>query len=147
MSAMGDTDAFRSLTSSSSSSSENSTSCAAEDSSIASMGRIADVSIPFCVLHALDDPLVTWRTTGHNPSKLVESGTGHVMMLLTKNGGHVGWPLGMNPRTEGWRWMNDAVRDFVVAADGALREEQADRSSREDGDGDGGGGAVAARES
>lgn len=30
-------------------------------------------------------------------------------------GGHVGWPLGNNPKKEGWRWMNDVGRDFVLA--------------------------------
>ena len=58
------------------------------------VGRIANVSIPFCVLHALDDPLVTWRTMGHDPESLVNTGSGYLMMVLTKTGGHVGWPLG-----------------------------------------------------
>jgi len=84
------------------------------------MGRINNVSIPFCLLNALDDPLVTWKTVAENkgprhPSNLVKTGTGNLIMLLTKGGGHVGWPLGWNPANEGWRWMNDAAGSFVTA--------------------------------
>lgn len=77
------------------------------------VGRISNISIPFCVLHALDDPLVTWRTMGHDPETLVNSGSGLIMMALTKSGGHVGWPLGMLPQKQSWKFMNDAVRDFT----------------------------------
>lgn len=35
------------------------------------------------------------------------------MMLLTDAGGHVGWPLGLNPAKEGWKWMNNAVSSFT----------------------------------
>jgi hypothetical protein len=53
-------------------------------------GRIANVSIPFAVLQALDDPLVGWRTLGTNDLQgLADSGSGNVMLVLTKAGGHV----------------------------------------------------------
>ncbi len=53
-------------------------------------GRIANVSIPFAVLQALDDPLVGWRTIGtDDPQGLVDSGSGNVLLVLTKAGGHV----------------------------------------------------------
>ena len=88
-----------------------------------SWGRIESVSIPFVVLQALDDPLVGWRTIGtEKPQELVASGSGNLMLLLTKAGGHVGWPLGTNPKKYGWKWMNDVARDFVVAVDKAKRE-------------------------
>ena len=55
-----------------------------------SWGRIANVSVPFAVLQALDDPLVGWRTVGTNdPQGLADSGSGNVMLVLTKAGGHV----------------------------------------------------------
>jgi predicted alpha/beta-fold hydrolase len=87
-------------------------------------GRIANVSVPFCVLHALDDPLTSWRTMGHNPQKLVNTGSGHIMMLLTDAGGHVGWPLGLNPRKEGWKWMNNAVSSFTNSVHLAKLEQK-----------------------
>lgn len=108
MSAMGDTNVFKA---------ETNPSSLDED-----FGRIANVSIPFCALHALDDPLVTWRTMGHNPTKLVNTGSGHIMMVLTRSGGHVGWPFGLNPRQHGWKFMNDAASSFVNSVDAAKNE-------------------------
>jgi predicted alpha/beta-fold hydrolase len=54
--------------------------------------RIHNVAIPFCVVHAFDDPLVTWRTVSANnglmhPANLTASvKTGNLMILLTKAG-------------------------------------------------------------
>jgi predicted alpha/beta-fold hydrolase len=111
MSAMGDSSAFQASHMKSDVDTENE-----------EIGRIADVSIPFCVLHALDDPLTTWRTMGHNPEKLVQTGSGYSMMFLTESGGHVGWPLGLNPSKNGWKFMNDAVAGFVKSVDMARLE-------------------------
>jgi predicted alpha/beta-fold hydrolase len=89
-------------------------------------GKIHTVSIPFCVVQALDDPLVTWRATASNegfmhPENLVRTGSGNVMLLLTKAGGHVGWPLGSAPFLDKWKWMSDAVMSFAQAVDEANR--------------------------
>mmetsp|Transcript_6557 Transcript_6557/g.9553 ORF Transcript_6557/g.9553 Transcript_6557/m.9553 type:complete len:647 (-) Transcript_6557:319-2259(-) len=88
------------------------------------VGRIANVSIPFLVVHALDDPLCTWRTMGPNPQQLIQTGSGNVMMLLTKTGGHVGWPLGTNPKLDGWKWMNNVVGSFVDSVDRVIKKEE-----------------------
>lgn len=94
-----------------------------DNTSAESWGRIANVSIPFLVLQALDDPLVGWRTLGtENVQGLADAGLGNTMLLLTKAGGHVGWPLGNNPKTEGWKWMNNIGRDFTLAVASAKRE-------------------------
>ena len=90
------------------------------------ISRIANVSIPFCVLHALDDPLITWKAVALDegamyPSNLVKSGSGFLMLLLTKRGGHVGWPMGWNARRYKWKWMNDAAKEFVGAVVRAKR--------------------------
>jgi len=83
--------------------------------------RIHTVSIPLCVVHALDDPLVTWRTVAANtglmhPTNLTAAvKSGNVMILLTKAGGHVGWPLGWLPFVDNWKWMNDVGMHFVEA--------------------------------
>lgn len=80
MSAMGDRIASFGLLDSHSNSSE----CVADE-----WGRIANTSVPFAVLQALDDPLVGWRTIGTDrPQQLVDSGKGNIMLLLTKAGGH-----------------------------------------------------------
>ncbi len=37
--------------------------------------------------------------------------------MLTKSGGHVGWPLGLNPKAHGWKFMNDAASSFANSVD------------------------------
>lgn len=83
-------------------------------------GKIDNVSIPLCVMHALDDPISTWRTVAANegfmqPSTLVRSGRGNLMLLLTKRGGHVGWPLGVLSHRRQWEFMSSAASDFASA--------------------------------
>ena len=80
-------------------------------------GKIHSVSVPLCVLHAFDDPLITWRATANNhgfmrPEKMVKSGSGNVMLLLTKSGGHVGWPTGILPCQDKWKWMSEVAMSF-----------------------------------
>lgn len=92
------------------------------------VGRIGNVSIPLLLLHALDDPLVPWTCVAAadglmHPERLVKTGKGNIMMLLTKSGGHVGWPTGWLPHLNKWRWMSDAVKGFVDAV--ALSKEEA----------------------
>jgi predicted alpha/beta-fold hydrolase len=46
--------------------------------------------------HSLDDPLITWRSVAANegllhPNNLTQRGSGNMLILLTKQGGHVGW--------------------------------------------------------
>lgn len=93
---------------------------AMEESPNTVVGRIQDLAIPLCVIHALDDPLLTWRTVAANkgfmhPANLTRTGSGNLVLLLTKGGGHVGWPLGWFPHLHRWRWMNDAASSFVNA--------------------------------
>ena len=108
MSAMGDTNAFK-----------NTSNFTNVDESV---GRIGNISIPFCVLHSLDDPLTTWRTVGHDPERLVNTGSGHTMLVLTKSGGHVGWPLGLFPQLYGWKFMNDAAYNFLKSVDISMKK-------------------------
>lgn len=123
MSAMGDTCAFQALNCEVGRTNATTTRIAKDDCTTCDqVGRIGNVSIPFCVMHALDDPLTTWRTMGHDPQRVVQTGSGHIMMFLTKSGGHVGWPLGLNPASSGWKFMNDAVSGFVNGVDQARME-------------------------
>ena len=85
-------------------------------------GKIHDVSIPLLVVHAFDDPLITWRATVQNsgfmhPENLVTTGSGNLMLLLTRAGGHVGWALGLWPTTHKWKWMSDVVISFAQSVD------------------------------
>ena len=94
-------------------------------------GKIHDVSIPLLVVHAFDDPLITWRATIQNsgfmhPENLVKSGSGNLMLLLTKAGGHVGWALGLWPTTYKWKWMSDVVMSFALSVDEAKKATSED---------------------
>ena len=94
-----------------------------------STAKIHTVSVPLCVLHALDDPLLTWRTVANNeglmrPDNLVQTGNGNLIMLLTKAGGHVGWPTGNLIFVDKWKWMSDAVMGFAEAVDKANRAKK-----------------------
>ena len=85
-------------------------------------GRIANVSVPFAAVHALDDPLTAWRTVGTaDPQSLADSGSGNVIVVLTESGGHVGWPLGNNPAENQWLWMSNLAGSFAKAVDTARR--------------------------
>jgi len=82
--------------------------------------RVHRISIPLCVIHGLDDPLISWRTVASNdglmhPTNLTKTGSGNLVILLTKRGGHVGWPLGWLPFVDKWAWMNNAATSFVEA--------------------------------
>ena len=77
-----------------------------------------NISIPLLVAHALDDPLITWRTVAanHGPMHPKNLTAGKpLFMLVTKRGGHVGWPVGWLPTKEKWRWMSDVSSSFVEA--------------------------------
>jgi predicted alpha/beta-fold hydrolase len=79
------------------------------------------INVPFCVVHALDDPLITWRVVASNnkegvlhPSKLTRENP-NLFLLLTKRGGHVGWPTGWLPFIDKWKWMSAVPAGFVDA--------------------------------
>jgi predicted alpha/beta-fold hydrolase len=82
--------------------------------------KIHKVFIPHCILFALDDPVVSWRVMAANhglmhPSKIVQTGVGNIMLMLTKQGGHLGWPVGMSPAENGWKWMSQAANSYASA--------------------------------
>ena len=94
-----------------------------------SFGRIETVSIPLCMLFALDDPLTTWKNVVANegyrhPSNLSRIGQGNLMILLTKRGGHVGWPTGWFPGNDKWKWMSEAMLSFGQAVNQAKRQKK-----------------------
>jgi predicted alpha/beta-fold hydrolase len=99
--------------------------------------RIHNVSIPLCIIHALDDPLVTWRTVAakegiFHPSNLVKTGSGNLVILLTNGGGHVGWPVGLLPQRNRWKWMHDAASSFILAVDKVQKEKTMDGDNGEE---------------
>jgi predicted alpha/beta-fold hydrolase len=91
--------------------------------------RILNVSVPLCILHALDDPISTWRNNAAGegflrPDVITGSGKGNIMLLLTQKGGHVGWPTGWLSWRNGWEFMNEAAASFVDAIEQAKLEQE-----------------------
>mgnify|MGYP003873182169 CR=1 FL=1 len=92
-------------------------------------GKIHNISIPLCIMHALDDPISTWRTVSSNegfmqPTNLIRTGQGNLMLLFTKKGGHVGWPLGWLSHRRQWEFMSEAAAHFADAVMKAKQELQ-----------------------
>ena len=85
--------------------------------SIEEPGRMGDISVPFAILSALDDPIVCEKCLG-DPTRISKVAGGNIFYILSKRGGHVGFPLDPVP-TEKWRWMNEAILNFVEAVGGA----------------------------
>jgi hypothetical protein len=97
--------------------------------------KIANISIPLLVLQALDDPVTTWRNVAANhglmhPDNLVRTGQGNLVVLLTRKGGHVGWPLGWWPSKNKWKFMNDDVAAGFVNAVLETRQHQRHQHQR-----------------
>ncbi|GMH58945.1 hypothetical protein TL16_g13091 [Triparma laevis f. inornata] len=89
-------------------------SAASDFVSVEDAGAIGDVSIPLAIVNALDDPIVCEKCIG-DPRLISQTGSGNIFLLLTKRGGHVGYPLGPDVRSGKWSWMSDAVSAFVEA--------------------------------
>jgi len=47
----------------------------------------------------------------------------YVSLLTLFSAFLVGWPLGLNPAANNWKWMSDSVRDFALAVDESMKSE------------------------
>jgi predicted alpha/beta-fold hydrolase len=88
------------------------------------------IPIPHAVLQAMDDPISTWRSNAASsprsalyPGNLVaEVHQGNIILLLTRIGGHVGWPIGPLPGS--WEFMNDMfAAGFISAYDDCCKKQ------------------------
>eukprot|EP00980_Cylindrotheca_fusiformis_P021650 scaffold8505_cov130-Cylindrotheca_fusiformis.AAC.16 len=94
--------------------------------------KVDSIAVPLVVLHAMDDPLLSWRATCANeglmnPKNLVKTGTGNLMILLTKAGGHVGWPVGFFFFQNNWKWMSDVAMSLATAVQAAKQRQLSDK--------------------
>lgn len=79
-------------------------------------------AIPHLVLQSFDDPISSWRTNAANdpssilyPSNLVtHEQSSNIVLLLTRQGGHLGWSTGWLPRS--WNYMNNLVAAGFVSS-------------------------------
>lgn len=97
-----------------------------EDMSAAGRGdaegieRLKRVAVPTLILHAQDDPIAIFEVAVPD----IVCTTDNVMLLATRHGGHIGWPLGWRPSLNGWRpslnrwsFMVDIAMEFASALD------------------------------
>ncbi|CAM9822883.1 unnamed protein product [Hapterophycus canaliculatus] len=81
------------------------------DMSAAADGKIAGLRTPTLAVSSLDDPIMTG---GGWPSASLKE-TKDLFILLTRKGGHVGWPTGWSPTRNRWSWMSTTSLDFCEA--------------------------------
>lgn len=74
--------------------------------------RWKNVAVPLLAVAACDDP-ITHCDTLH--SELLSKGNDNLMFLITGQGGHCGWPLGMRPWERGFDFSNEAISVFIEA--------------------------------
>jgi predicted alpha/beta-fold hydrolase len=82
--------------------------------------QIHNLSIPLVIVNSLDDPISPWRSVVSNhgamhPAHLTQTGNGRLMMLITRRGGHVSWPVGWYPTQQKWSWMSHLALSFAQA--------------------------------
>ena len=69
------------------------------------------VAIPLLAVHACDDPIVDSTTY----DTAIGCGNDNLWFLITRHGGHIGWPEGTSPRRHGWRYMREVAWEFSAA--------------------------------
>ena len=72
---------------------------------------LSTIELPTFILHARDDPFISRRTLSTIPQK-VNPRNQHIDVLITKQGGHVGW-LGQSSQRGDMRWMDDIIVKWV----------------------------------
>ena len=79
--------------------------------------HLHQLSIPLLFVNAVNDPIMSHLTFEKYiiPNEMNEN----LFVFLTEGGGHVGWPMGINPITFKWGWMSEIVFEFT---DGILNE-------------------------
>ncbi|CAM9157366.1 unnamed protein product [Chrysoparadoxa australica] len=79
-----------------------------EDMSCGCGGKLKRLTTPMLAVHAMDDPIMSATGALVKDSLAAETLT----VLLTKTGGHVGFPVGWNPVKKKWSWMSGLALDY-----------------------------------
>ncbi|KAF4666541.1 Phospholipase abhd3 [Perkinsus chesapeaki] len=68
----------------------------------------SDIAVPTLIVHSLDDPIIHVDAGAAIPS----TASKYLFALITKTGGHVGWPQGWTPWEKGFHWVSETVLQF-----------------------------------
>lgn len=93
-----------------------------EDVSCGAHGKLKKLTTPLLMVHAEDDPILGVDALDIAVEEAKSGNNDHLVVAITEHGGHVGWPSGMNPKTERWSWMSLSALEFINACDAVLRE-------------------------
>eukprot|EP00903_Cladosiphon_okamuranus_P014215 g13207.t1 len=74
-------------------------------------GKVAGLRTPTLAVSSLDDPIMNPDGAPIDEVKNIEG----LFILLTRKGGHVGWPTGWLPGRKKWDWMNKTSLGFCEA--------------------------------
>ena len=72
--------------------------------------RWLDISVPCLVVNAIDDPVLHVQDAVIPEMASLNS---NICFLVTKKGGHIGWPTGLSMREHGYRWISDVAYAFI----------------------------------
>ena len=78
----------------------------------AGLAKLARGRAPLLAVHARDDPITAFETT---LAPKIAAAAENVLLLVTKHGGHIGWPLGWRPAEKRWKFMGDVTMEFANA--------------------------------
>ncbi|EER04888.1 Embryogenesis-associated protein EMB8, putative [Perkinsus marinus ATCC 50983] len=68
-----------------------------------------DIAIPTLCVHAYDDPIIHVDSSALLP---VDTSR-YLFTFVTPSGGHIGWPQGWLPWTNGFAWVSDTALSFM----------------------------------
>jgi predicted alpha/beta-fold hydrolase len=74
-----------------------------------------EIAVPTLIVNAIDDPVL------HIEDAVIPEmalGNSNIFFLKTKQGGHLGWPVGASTQRDGYRWMSDVTISFIRAIAG-----------------------------
>ncbi|CAM9267585.1 unnamed protein product, partial [Phaeothamnion confervicola] len=71
-------------------------------------GKVVNLRVPLLAVVAYDDPIMAVERTPVAAALESED----LMILLTKRGGHVGWPTGWRPSRNKFKWLSGVVLDY-----------------------------------
>jgi len=74
--------------------------------------RLENTQIPLLAVHAIDDPISIFEVALQDEVPKTQN----VMLLATKHGGHIGWPTGLSPSKNRWKFMVDIATEFADEA-------------------------------
>lgn len=82
------------------------------DMGVAYEEKWRNVTLPLLAVNAADDPIMHCDCLR---AEEFSKGNENLLFLITKKGGHVGWPWGWRPWRRGWDFMSHVSEAFILS--------------------------------